>query len=176
MSSILERLNKAKKSSAPDDREYQSYMADFIQKAKDDAKRDAAADIDRARAETERVMAERDSARLMQQVSESLVSELRTDVEKLKSELNEKSRYVAMKKQDREDDEQEMKAELTKERLTNKDLEIKIANLEGQLSQKPKVQTKIVQAEPSPIPSFEFRPIRGSDGRIQSVTATPKEH
>jgi len=179
--SVLSRLEKARQKEAPQaevaDRMYHTLMSDIKLRAKEEARKEVMAEIEGVRAETERVKAERDAAQLRLKASEELAGNLNGQIAKLKTDVSQGTKSIASGKQQLIDGTQFIKSELTQEKLKVQKLEVQIASLEGKLSQKPKqVKTKVVQAAQAVIPSFEFKPIRGQDGRIQSVTATPVTH
>lgn len=181
MAEVLERLKQAQNRDAPQadvaDRMYQTLMSDIKLRAQEEARKEVMAEIEGARAETERVKAERDGAQLRLKASEELAGSLNVRIKSLEGDISKGDKSIASGKQQLVDGTQVLKSQLAEEKSKYHKLEIQVASLEGRLSQKPKqVKTKIVQSQPMAIPSFEFKPIRGQDGRIQSVTATPVTH
>lgn len=184
MARILKRLEKAKKKDVSVNAEvadhlYTSLMADIKAKAISDARMMVQAELDTARAEilrsqaeTKTVAAERDAARTLQESANTLAQELKSTVSKLKADLRLKTQSLAMSKQETTDGLQVLKSELSQEKLKTQNFEIQIANLNGKLSETKNIKPAPVMA-PTPIPSFEFKPVRGQDGRISSVTAIP---
>lgn len=176
---VLDRMRQAQHKEAPQaevaDRMYQTLMSDIKLRAKEEARKEVMAEIEGARAETERVKAERDAAQLRLKTSEELNGTLNNRISKLETDVLQGNKNVESGKQQLVDGTQVLKGELSQEKSKVQKLELQIATLEGKLSQKPK-KTKVVQTQPMAIPSFKFEPIRGSDGRIQSVTAIPVTH
>lgn len=181
MPDVLNRLKQAQNREAPQadvaDRMYQTLMSDIKLRAQEEARKEVMAEIEGARAETERVKAERDAARMLLKTSEELAGTLNVKIKSLEGEISKGNKSIASGKQQLIDGTQVLKSQLAEEKTRSQDLRVQVASLEGKLSQKPKqVKTKVVQSQPMAIPSFEFKPVRGQDGRIQSVTAIPVTH
>lgn len=176
MSHVLDRLKKAQTPNAEmESRMYQELMSDIKLRAQEQARKEVMVELEGARAEVERVRAERDAARLLHQTSEETSGTLRAKIKSLETDVSKGFKSVESGKQQLIDGTQVLKSEIANEREKVQKLQVQIASLEGKLSEKPKVQTKIVQSSQA-IPSFKLEPIRGQDGKIMSATITPVTH
>lgn len=168
--SVLARLKQAQKSNEPSingdvaDRMYSNLMSDIQTRAREDAKAEMTADVRRAEAE-------RDSALLKQRLAEDQVAGLKAEISRLNSNSQEQARKLAMANQDSAQEIGNLKTKITEEQTKVQNLELQVSELKGKLSVKPQSMPAVVKSEP--IPSFEFIPVRGPDGKISSVTAKP---
>lgn len=179
MSHVLDRLNKARTKDTSvnadvTDRIYNQLMTDVRIKAQDDARNEARAEMETLRAETLRVEAERDAARVLKSSADNLAQELKSKIASLESDLRTKVQSLAVGKQEYLDDSQGLKVDLFKSEVRVRELEIEIASLTGKLSGKSK--NVVVQNTQTPIPAFDVAPVRGADGKIVSARLTPVTH
>lgn len=104
--------------------------------------------------------------------SDNLIASLKSEISNLKTSIREKAQGVSVNKQELAEKTQKIKDDLRQEKLKSSKLDLQIATLTGKLSEKKTTKTVSVVA-PSPIPSFDIKPIRGQDGRISGATVTP---
>lgn len=182
MPHVLDRLKQAQNKETPQadvaDRMYQTLMSDIKLRAQEEARKEVMVEIEGARAETERVKAERDGAQIRLKASEELAGSLNVRIKSLEGAVSKGNKSIASGKQQLIDSNQVLKSELSQEKTKVQKLEVQIAGLEGKLSQKPKqVKTKTVQSQPMAIPDFTVSGVvRGQDGKIQSAKITPVTH
>jgi len=178
MSKILQRIEdrkKAKASSMPSDVTNQiadKYVADLEQKAYEKAQLEIRhelmevaneAEMEGYRQKIDAAAMEVETARMLLTQAQSETVQLNDLVKSLKAELNNNS--IAM-----EDLVSEHKSAMKEQNQV-------IERLKDELNQersKPIPVTPPIIQQSAPIPEFEFIPIKGMDGRIQSVTAKPK--
>lgn len=132
--------------------------------------------IQSERERADRYKIEMDAANKLQNATKEQLDEVKNRVSQLEIDLrNERdiSRMLKMsedkpEKPDAEDlQEQQHRKDMMKQ---IKELTGQVASLQKKLAEAPR--QKIVQSKAS-VPSFEFKPVHDSNGRIVSVTATP---
>lgn len=175
--SVLDRLQKANTDDRINgdvaDRMYNNLMSDIRARAKEDARKEAQAELDAARAETLRVVAERDAAVTRQNAADELSKSLRAEVSRLSAELQDQKRQTAMANEDLSSGTQTLREKLLEADTKIQSLEVQLAEANGKLAMKPKQLPMPTNTGTPSFPTFDFQPVRGPDGRIQSVKAIP---
>lgn len=102
-------------------------------------------------------------------VQETLI-QARTDIGQLKDTINSLNSQISQMR-----DEAKMAEKEVEEPEDNSEYEDRIKMLENALAEAAKKPPTIItkEAKQNPLPSFEFIPVRGPDGRTVSVTAKP---
>jgi hypothetical protein len=177
MSKILERIEarkKLKESAMPADVTNQiasQYVADLEQKAYEKAQKELRHELMELANESEMegyqkvldaTRAEAETAKMLLAQAQSEIAELKDLSKSLKIEVNNNSITL-------DELENSHASAMREQGKVIKQLE---NELERERSKPAPVPQPIIQ-QPEPIPSFEFIPIKGMDGRIQSVTAKP---
>ena len=184
---ITQRLNRTIEPSgdAMMDRLYADMMkrveADALEQARKEVKLDVAkhlADVVRMQGEVSGMKSERDAAILRNSSFETLAGDSKAEADRMRTErdgferglMTVKSSWSATKEKLKTNS-SDMNGELLNEQLKSEQLRLKVASLEGRISELKKV--KPVMKTATRIPSFDFTPTKNADGRIISLRADP---
>ena len=186
---ITQRLvkNTAPENAALGDRLYDDLMKRVSEQALKDARQEVRLEVAKHLADVVRMEAEVLSANSKAEAAirrndsfETLANDSHDEVARLREKvvsldralMTVKSSWTATKEQ-LANSSQDVKSELITEQLKTEQLKLKVASLEGQLKESKSVKPVSV-AQQVKIPAFKFDPVRGPDGRIQTLTATPQ--